>query len=75
MYIAAAAYCGIEFIFFAFQVYGNKVAVKDTTLKMFEGQITSLLGHNGAGKVWDCGLLVVADMFYDYELSPRSTCA
>ena len=26
------------------------VAVKGTTLQMYEGQITSLLGHNGAGK-------------------------
>jgi ATP-binding cassette subfamily A (ABC1) protein 3 len=27
-----------------------KVAVKDTSLDMFEGQVTALLGHNGAGK-------------------------
>lgn len=32
------------------KVFGNKVAVQDTTLRMFEGQITALLGHNGAGK-------------------------
>lgn len=31
---------------------GNKTkeAVRDLTLNMFEGQITVLLGHNGAGK-------------------------
>lgn len=28
----------------------NKIAVNDISLNMFEGQITVLLGHNGAGK-------------------------
>ena len=28
---------------------GKKVAVNDLSLNMFHGQITSLLGHNGAG--------------------------
>ncbi|XP_063234389.1 phospholipid-transporting ATPase ABCA3-like [Bacillus rossius redtenbacheri] len=32
------------------KVYGRKVAVKNLTLNMFEGQVTVLLGHNGAGK-------------------------
>eukprot|EP00045_Choanoeca_perplexa_P016896 m.234753 g.234753 ORF g.234753 m.234753 type:complete len:1739 (-) comp17391_c0_seq2:66-5282(-) len=32
------------------KVFGTKVAVNGTSLKMFEGQITALLGHNGAGK-------------------------
>ena len=34
------------------QIYkrGNKLAVDGLNLKLFEGQITSLLGHNGAGK-------------------------
>eukprot|EP01135_Chromosphaera_perkinsii_P001854 Nk52_evm3s212 gene=Nk52_evmTU3s212 len=33
------------------KVYDNgKVAVKNFSLNMYEGQITSLLGHNGAGK-------------------------
>lgn len=32
------------------KAFGKKVAVEDTTLRMFEGQITALLGHNGAGK-------------------------
>ncbi|CAG2240533.1 ABCA3 [Mytilus edulis] len=35
------------------KVYGNgkkkKIAVRDTTLNMYEGNITALLGHNGAG--------------------------
>ena len=29
---------------------GNKKAVDGLSLKLFEGQVTSLLGHNGAGK-------------------------
>lgn len=34
-----------------FQVYGNgKVAVKGLDVDLFEGQISVLLGHNGAGK-------------------------
>ena len=28
---------------------GPKVAVEKLSLEMFEGQITALLGHNGAG--------------------------
>ncbi|XP_052283854.1 phospholipid-transporting ATPase ABCA3-like [Dreissena polymorpha] len=34
-----------------------KVAVENTTLNMFEGQITSLLGHNGAGKTTTISML------------------
>ncbi|XP_053328151.1 phospholipid-transporting ATPase ABCA3 [Spea bombifrons] len=35
----------------AFRVNGKKrAAVRDLTLNMYEGQITVLLGHNGAGK-------------------------
>ena len=30
--------------------FGSKVAVRGTTLKMYDGQVTALLGHNGAGK-------------------------
>ena len=29
---------------------GRKVAVKRLSLNLYEGQITSFLGHNGAGK-------------------------
>lgn len=33
------------------QVYGNgKMAVKGLDVDLFEGQISVLLGHNGAGK-------------------------
>ncbi|MBR4106003.1 MAG: ABC transporter ATP-binding protein [Alphaproteobacteria bacterium] len=32
------------------KVYGNKIAVKDLTIKFEEGQIVALLGENGAGK-------------------------
>ncbi|KAK7486553.1 hypothetical protein BaRGS_00022219, partial [Batillaria attramentaria] len=35
----------------------NKVAVKDSTLTMYEGQITVLLGHNGAGKTTTMSML------------------
>ena len=37
------------------KVYGRKVAVDNFSLSMYSGQVTALLGHNGAGKV--CGLL------------------
>lgn len=37
--------------------FKGKVAVKDTTINMFEGQITSLLGHNGAGKTTTISML------------------
>lgn len=36
---------------------GRKVAVENMTLNMFEGQITSLLGHNGAGKTTTMSML------------------
>lgn len=34
------------------QVYkrGKKMAVKNLSLNLYEGQITAFLGHNGAGK-------------------------
>lgn len=35
----------------------SKMAVKDTTLNMFQGHITSLLGHNGAGKTTTISML------------------
>ena len=31
------------------QVYGEKIAVKGLSMSMREGEITALLGHNGAG--------------------------
>lgn len=40
---------------------GKKVAVDDVSLKMYEGQITVLLGHNGAGKT---SLMSVLTGFY-----------
>jgi len=33
------------------------VAVRDTTMNMYEGQITVLLGHNGAGKTTTMSML------------------
>ncbi|XP_076468682.1 phospholipid-transporting ATPase ABCA3-like [Babylonia areolata] len=39
------------------KVFDNKVAVKDSTLTMYEGQITVLLGHNGAGKTTTMSML------------------
>ncbi|XP_028395322.1 ATP-binding cassette sub-family A member 3-like [Dendronephthya gigantea] len=40
---------------------GKKVAVNEVSLKMYEGQITVLLGHNGAGKT---SLMSVLTGFY-----------
>ncbi|XP_005108894.3 ATP-binding cassette sub-family A member 3 [Aplysia californica] len=37
--------------------YGEKVVVKNTTLNMYQGQITVLLGHNGAGKTTTMSML------------------
>ncbi|OWF51665.1 ATP-binding cassette sub-family A member 3-like [Mizuhopecten yessoensis] len=36
---------------------GKKVAVTNTTLNMYDGQITALLGHNGAGKTTTMSML------------------
>ncbi|XP_060066248.1 phospholipid-transporting ATPase ABCA3-like [Ylistrum balloti] len=36
---------------------GKKVAVANTTLNMYDGQITALLGHNGAGKTTTMSML------------------
>ena len=33
------------------QVYDEKVAVKGLSMSMREGEITALLGHNGAGNL------------------------
>lgn len=35
----------------------RKKAVDNITLKMYEGQITALLGHNGAGKTTTMSIL------------------
>ena len=42
-----------------FQVYKSpkKVAVDSLTLNLYEGQITSFLGHNGAGKTTTMSML------------------
>ncbi|CAG9334832.1 unnamed protein product [Blepharisma stoltei] len=43
------------------KVFGNKVAVEDISLDIYNGQIFALLGHNGAGKTTTismmCGLI------------------
>ena len=36
---------------------GSKLAVDKLDLTMYSGQITALLGHNGAGKVWTGALI------------------
>jgi ATP-binding cassette subfamily A (ABC1) protein 3 len=46
---------------FCHSIPGKKVAVNDVSLKMYEGQITVLLGHNGAGKT---SLMSVLTGFY-----------
>jgi len=35
----------------------KKVAVKEISIRMYEGQITALLGHNGAGKTTTMSML------------------
>ena len=44
---------------FSQQVYkeGKKLAVDGLTLNLYEGQITSFLGHNGAGKTTTMSIL------------------
>lgn len=39
------------------KVYGNKVAVNNLNLNIYENEITVLLGHNGAGKSTTMGML------------------
>ncbi|XP_055881820.1 phospholipid-transporting ATPase ABCA3-like [Biomphalaria glabrata] len=39
------------------KTFNRKVAVKGTSLNMYEGQITVLLGHNGAGKTTTMSML------------------
>lgn len=41
----------------ALQVYAEKVAVKGVSMSMKMGEITALLGHNGAGKSFCLSLL------------------
>lgn len=39
------------------RVFGNKTAVRDLSLNMYNDQITVLLGHNGAGKTTTMSML------------------
>ena len=48
-------------VIFSHMTLGKKVAVNDVSLKMYQGQITVLLGHNGAGKT---SLMSVLTGFY-----------
>ena len=41
---------GLDFSFISTQKFGNFRAVNGVTYNLFQGQITALLGHNGAGK-------------------------
>ena len=45
---------------------GKKVAVDGLNLTMFSGQITALLGHNGAGKVTMVAVLVLYIFLFKY---------
>lgn len=38
------------FFFFIPQKFGDKVAINNMSLNLYKGQITILLGQNGAGK-------------------------
>ena len=46
-------------LFFLCKIYkdGNKVAVDGLSLNLYQGQITSFLGHNGAGKTTTMSVL------------------
>ena len=37
------------FVSACLQVYGKKVAVRNLSLELHQGEILALLGHNGAG--------------------------
>ncbi|CAG7827997.1 unnamed protein product, partial [Allacma fusca] len=39
------------------KIFGNKAAVSNLNLKLYEDQITALLGHNGAGKTTTMSML------------------
>lgn len=67
------------------KTFGEKNAVDDLSLSMYSGQITALLGHNGAGYVEDevssksiTRILVVAHLCMFISISlvkpPRSAC-
>ena len=52
----------------------RKVAVNELSLNMYEGQITALLGHNGAGKTSTISILtgmyayLTLDVMLSYDL-------
>ncbi|KAK7486554.1 hypothetical protein BaRGS_00022220, partial [Batillaria attramentaria] len=48
---------GIRMVHLRKEFAKNKVAVQDSTLTMYEGQVTVLLGHNGAGKTTTMSML------------------
>lgn len=50
---------GISFENLSKHYGGKKKAVENLSLKLYENQITALLGHNGAGKVHRCLLLLI----------------
>ncbi|XP_070198704.1 phospholipid-transporting ATPase ABCA3-like [Littorina saxatilis] len=60
--------------------FGPQVAVRDVSLKMYEGQITVLLGHNGAGKTTTMSMLTgflppTAGTAYVYGMDIRTDMA
>ena len=46
----------------------NKVAVNGVSVKMYDGQITALLGHNGAGKTTTMSMLTGKILFRKLRL-------
>lgn len=50
------------------------VAVKGTDLDIFEGQILSLLGHNGAGKTTSINMCAFLRKFYVSMLFMMTLC-
>lgn len=47
-----------------FKRYGEVVAVNNVNLNVYEGEITALLGHNGAGKTTMMTILTGTHMFW-----------
>jgi ATP-binding cassette subfamily A (ABC1) protein 3 len=50
------------------KIFGKKRAVDGVSMKMYEGQITALLGHNGAGKTTTLSILTGIENIHHKEL-------
>ena len=62
---------GISFENLSKQFGENKKAVENLSLKLYENQITALLGHNGAGKVRTLDVTLARKAFVSLSDRPR----